>query len=167
MMVFAGPFKRRRDGRYAVRLDPKVRTVLASVAEQLGPMIDTEDDATARLFPPAYLGEERAVEETGYRSLVDEALRNHHHRSLGVLIDTASADVLTAEELGAWLSSIGAMRLVLGTRLDVSEDMDPPAAGDPTEAEFAVYSLLSAVQAAIIDVLASELPDEGAPERAL
>ena len=107
------------------------------------------------------------MEETGYRSLVDEALRNHHHRSLGVLIDTASADVLTAEELGAWLSSIGAMRLVLGTRLDVSEDMDPPAAGDPTEAEFAVYSLLSAVQAAIIDVLASELPDEGAPERAL
>ena len=70
-------------------------------------------------------------------------------------------------ELDAWLSAIGSMRLVLGTRLDVHEEMEPPAPGDPTEPEYAVYDLFGAVQAAIIEVLASSLPDGGAPERAL
>ena len=125
-MGFGGPFRRRRDGRYTVDVDPKLRTVLASVAEQLGPMIDADDPATTRLFPPAYVGEDTERQEAGYRALVDGALRNHHHRALDVLVETASAPTLTAGELEAWLSAIGSMRLVLGTRLDVSEDMDPP-----------------------------------------
>jgi len=166
-MVFAGPFKRRRDGRYTVRLDPNVRTVLASVAGQLGPMIDEDDVDTTRLFPPAYLGGDQAREEAGYRDLVDGALRNHHHRALDILVDTASAETLSPEELAAWLSAVGSIRLVLGTRLDVTEEMVPPPPGDPAEAEFAVYELVGEIQAAIVDVLASELPDEGAPESAL
>ena len=36
--------------------------------------------------------------------------------------------ILTESELNAWLSAVGSMRLVLGTRLDVSEDMAPPDA---------------------------------------
>ena len=166
-MGFGAPLRRRRDGRYAVDVDPKLRTVLASVAQQLGPMIDADDPATTRLFPPAYVGEDTAADEEGYRALVDGALRNHHHRALDVLVATASAETLTGEELDAWLSAIGSMRLVLGTRLDVSEDMEPPEAGDPRETEYAVYDLLGMVQAAIIEELASGLPDEGAPERAL
>ena len=167
VMGFGGPFRRRRDGRYSVDVDPKIRTVLAAVAQQLGPMIEAGDAATTRLFPPAYVGEERAPDEAGYRSLVDGALRNHHHRALDVLIETSSSETLSGEELDAWLSAIGSMRLVLGTRLDVSEDMDPPGPGDPKETEYAVYDLLGMVQAAIIDELASGLPDEGAPDRAL
>jgi hypothetical protein len=166
-VAFASPFRRRRDGRYTVRLDPNLRTVLASVAAQLGPMIDAGDEATTRLFPPAYLGDDQAGEEAGYRSLVDGALRNHHHQALGVLIDTVRADVLSEDEMDAWLSSIASMRLVLGTRLDVSEGMEPPAPGDPSEPEYAVYDLFGELQFAITEVLASSLPDEGAPERAL
>jgi hypothetical protein len=166
-MGFGGPFRRRRDGRYTVDVDPKLRTVLASVAEQLGPMIDADDPATTRLFPPAYVGEDTERQEAGYRALVDGALRNHHHRALDVLVETASAPTLSAGELEAWLSAIGSMRLVLGTRLDVSEDMEPPGPGDPAETEYAVYDLLGWVQAAIIEELASELPEDGAPERAL
>ncbi|MGO9027760.1 MAG: DUF2017 family protein [Acidimicrobiales bacterium] len=166
-MAFASLFRRRRDGRYTVRLDHNLRVVLVSVAQQLGPMIDAGDKATTRLFPPAYTGEDTAQQEQEYRTLVDGALRNHHHRALDTLINTAHADTLSAEELDAWLSAIGTMRLVLGTRLDVIEDMEPPEPGDPAGDEFVLYDLLGTVQANIIEVLASQLPDEGTPERAL
>ena len=67
----------------------------------------------------------------------------------------------------AWLSAIGSMRLVLGTRLDVSEDMETPDAEDPTAPEYALYELLGQLQYLMIEVLASELPDQGRPEGAL
>jgi Domain of unknown function (DUF2017) len=166
-MAFASAFRRRRDGRYTVRLNRDLRSVLVSVAQQMGPMIDADDEATTRLFPPAYLGDDTASAEEEYRSLVDEPLRNHHHQALDVLIDTGHADTLSAEELAAWLSAIGSMRLVLGTRLDVMEEMEPPEPGRPGADEFVLYQLLSAVQNDIVEMLADELPDDGDPERTL
>jgi hypothetical protein len=166
-MAFASPIRRRRDGRYSVRLPAQVRTMLASLAQQMVPMIDSDDPAVTRLFPPAYIGEDTADAEKQYRSLVDGALHGHHHQAVQVLAETVKADTLTADELSGWLSAIGSMRLVIGTRLDVSEDMDKPAAGDPSESEHAVFDLLGMLQATIVDVLAEDLPDEGEPARAL
>ena len=59
------------------------------------------------------------------------------------------------------------MRLVLGTRLDVSEDMAPPDPEDPTAPEYALYELLGQLQYLMIEVLAADLPEEGRPEGAL
>ena len=39
---------------------------------------------------------------------------------------TAEAESLSEEEFLAWLDAVGSLRLVLGTRLDVHEDMEPP-----------------------------------------
>lgn len=164
-MAFASPIRRRRDGRYTVRLPAQVRTMLAALAEQMVPMIDSEDPAVTRLFPPAYIGEDTADAEKQYRSLVDGALHNHHHQAVQVLSDTVNADTLTSDELSGWLSAIGSMRLVIGTRLDVSEDMEKPPPGDPSESEHAVFDLLGMLQATIVDVLAEDLPDEGEPAR--
>jgi hypothetical protein len=50
----SAPIRRRRDGRYAVKLDPGVRTVLVSMAEQLSPVLSPHEPMTRRLFPPAY-----------------------------------------------------------------------------------------------------------------
>jgi hypothetical protein len=166
-MAFASPIRRRRDGRYAVRLPAQVRTMLGSLAGQMIPMIDSEDPAVTRLFPPAYIGDDTADAEKQYRRLVDGALHNHHHQAVQILSETVRADTLTADELAAWLSAIGSMRLVIGTRLDVSENMETPASGDPSESEHAVFDLLGMLQATIVDVLAEDLPDEGEPARAL
>ncbi len=166
-MAFASPFRRRRDGTYAVRLNANVRTVLAAIADQVLPMVDSDDQATTRLFPPAYVEEGRGDEERAYRSLVDGALRGHHHQAFDTLISTATAETVSAAQLDDWLSAINSMRLVIGTRLDVSEGMEPPAPGDPDEPEYAVYELLGVVQASIVDALAAELPDEGTVEGAL
>jgi len=166
-MAFAAPIRRRRDGRYAVRLPAQVRTLLGSLAQQMVPMIDSDDPAATRLFPPAYIGNDTGDAEKQYRSLVDGALHNHHHQAVSTLAETVNADTLSAEELSGWLSAIGSMRLVIGTRLDVSEDMDPPTPGDPSESEHAVFDLLGMLQATIVDVLAADLPDEGEPARAI
>ena len=84
-----------------------------------------------------------------------------------MVAETAEADTLSEAELNAWLSAVGSIRLVLGTRLDVSEDMTPPDPSDPTAPEYALYELLGQLQYLMIDVLSAGLPDEGRPEGAL
>jgi len=161
------PIRRRRDGRYAVKLDPSVRAVLATMSAQLSPIIGPDERIARRLFPPAYPGESDQGAEQDYRALVDSALVNHHKQAFAVVAETAEADSLSESELDAWLSAVGSMRLVLGTRLDVSEDMDPPEPSDPTAPEFALYELLGQLQFLMIEVLSADLPEEGRPEGAL
>ena len=163
----SAPIRRRRDGRYAIKLDASVRAVLVNMAEQLSPILSPDEPMTRRLFPPAYAGEGEQGKEADYRKLVDNALINHHQEAFAVMAATAQADILTEPELNAWLSAVGSLRLVLGTRLDVSEDMEAPDPEEPTAPEYALYELLGQLQYLMIDVLAAGLPDEGRPEGAL
>jgi hypothetical protein len=163
-MGFLSPIRRQRDGRYRLRLDPAVRSLLRSVPEQLLPILGSDDPMTRRLYPPAYVGQDNAKAEADYRQMVGGVLENHHRQALETLVETADAETLSAEELNAWLAAIGTIRLVLGTRLDVSEDMEEPEGEDPRLPEFALYQLLSVLQEAIIEVLAEDLPVDGAPE---
>ena len=98
---------------------------------------------------------------------MDSALVNHHRQAFAVVAETAEADTLT--EAGARGLAVGGrvLRLVLGTRLDVSEDMDPPDPADPTAPEYALYELLGQLQYLMVEVLAADLPEEGRPEGAL
>jgi Domain of unknown function (DUF2017) len=163
----SAPIRRRREGRYALNLDPSVRAVLASMAEQVPALLEEHDPMTKRLFPPAYpaLGFEDA--ERDYRALVDHALVEHHREAFAVLAETSDADSLTEPELQAWMSAIGSIRLVLGTRLDVSEDMHAPDPEDPSAGEYALYELLGQLQYLMVEVLAAELPEEGRPDEVL
>jgi hypothetical protein len=163
----SAPIKRRRDGRYAVKLDPSVRAVLVTMAEQLSPILGPDEPMTRRLFPPAYAGDDEQGAEQVYRNLVDNALVNHHREAFAVMAATAQSDILTEAELDSWLSAVGSLRLVLGTRLDVSEEMEVPDPEDPTAPEYALYELLGQLQYLMIEVLAAGLPDEGRPEGVL
>jgi hypothetical protein len=163
----SAPIRRRRDGRYAIKLDPGVRAVLATMSQQLSPVVSPDDPMTRRLFPPAYPDQDAQGAELDYRKLVDSALINHHRQAFATVAETAEADTLSEAELNTWLSAVGSMRLVLGTRLDVSEDMDPPDPSDPTAPEYALYELLGQLQYLMIEVLSAQLPDEGRPEGAL
>ena len=161
------PIKRRRDGRYAIKLDEDVRTVLAELARQMIPAVENRDPMTRRLFPPAYPAEALSDVEADYRELVDTPLTNHHRDALSVLIETSESDTLSESELDAWLSAVGTMRLVLGTRLDVTEDMPAPGPDDPSAAEYGFFEFLGQLQYLIVEVLSDHLPDEGFPEGTL
>ncbi|HVC66228.1 MAG TPA: DUF2017 family protein [Acidimicrobiales bacterium] len=156
--------RRRRDGRYVIRLDANTRIVLADLARQLPAAIASRDPMVRRLFPPAYPTPELAGAERDYRELVDTALVNHHTQALEVLVATARAETLSGSEFHSWLDAIGSLRLVLGTRLDVHEDMGVPDPEDPMAAEYALFVFLGELQYLMVEALADDLPDEGRPE---
>ena len=163
----SSPIRRRRDGRYVIRLDPNARVVLADLARQLPEAIAARDPMVRRLFPPAYTADELAGAERDYRELVDAALVNHHTRALEVLAATAQADTLSDAEFHSWLDAVGSLRLVLGTRIDVHEDMEAPDPDDPVAAEYGLFAFLGELQYLMVEVLAEDLPDEGRPEGTL
>ena len=72
---------------------------------------------------------------------MDGALGNHHHPALDILIDTARADTLTADELDAWLSAIGTHAPGAGHPPRRHEDMEPPAPATRPAPEYALYDL--------------------------
>ncbi len=163
----SAPIRRRRDGSYAVKLDPDLRQLLGKLAAELSEGLDPSEPTERRLFPPAYVKTEDRGAEAAYRHLVTGALVSHHREALATLAETARASDLTEPEVHAWLSAVGSLRLVLGTRLDVSEDMEAPDPADPSAPDYAVYEVLGQLQYVLVEAVAAGLPDEGRPEGTL
>ena len=152
--------RRDRRGAFVVSLGRSERELLASIAPQVRRMLqeaDAQDDvAVSRLFPVAYSEESDAERETEYRLLAQDELRTSHDTALAVLESSAQADRLDADQASAWMRALNSIRLVLGTRLGVTEEGDerPDDPDDPRMAAFAVYDFLTALQAELIDALA-------------
>jgi hypothetical protein len=114
--------------------------------------------ALKRLFPPAYTGDDNA--ERSFVSLARADLLAHHRRALHVLSETASASSLDEEQLLGWLTAINDVRLVLGTVLDVGEDLgESEASTSPELPELIAYHYLSGLQSEVVQFLAKSLPD--------
>ncbi len=155
--------KRSRKGGFDLRIPADERELLRSVGPQLREVLvrdaagaqQGEDSAVARLFPVAYPDDEDR--QTEYRLLVHDELLSSHLGALAVLEETADADRLEEDQLLAWMRAINEVRLVLGTRLDVTEEGDerPSSPRDPRMSAFAVYDYLTYLQGEIIEVLSA------------
>ncbi len=150
--------RRNRHGQFEVRLDPPERELLRSLGPQMREIIDDRnagDAAVARLFPPAYRDDKDAERESEFRLLAGDELRTSHLAALTTLEQSAEAERLDEEQLLAWMRAINDVRLVLGTRLDVTEEGDerPTDLSDPRAPAFAVYDFLTWLQGEIIDAL--------------
>ena len=159
-----GLFRRRRitrtaAGTYQVRLPEPERTLLGRLADQLRDLLlETTDDPTVRrLFPTAY--NEDAERDREYQQLVRDELLERRLAALGTVEATLAADELSEEELSAWLGAINDLRLVLGTRLDVSEDLIEVEADDPDAPAYAVYEYLGFLLSEVVDALSEGLPE--------
>ncbi|HEX9969312.1 MAG TPA: DUF2017 family protein [Acidimicrobiales bacterium] len=153
---------RTRNGEFRLRLEQDERDLLRTLPGQLRELLEAGDDADPslrRLFPPAYLSEEDHEEE--YRRLMGDDLRDHHMQAIAIMEATIDSERLAEGELLAWLSAINDLRLVIGTRLDVSEDMDMGAVqpDDPRAPGLALYSYLSWLEEQMVDALAAGLPN--------
>jgi Domain of unknown function (DUF2017) len=145
---------RRRDGRWQLNLEPDERRLLASLAEQLRDLLDDEPDdpSLERLRPPAYPDDPEA--EAGYRLLAGEELRESRHAALAVLASTGELEVIDDDQATAWMQAINALRLVVGTRLDVSEDDEGPTSlADPDAPMWALYGYLTQLLGRTIEAL--------------
>jgi hypothetical protein len=155
MALFRRPrvVRRRHDGTYELNLDAPFRDVVRSLMGQLDELLaDTPDDPSMRrLRPPAYLDDPDA--DAAYQLLAGEELRASHHAAVARVLASVDATVLSEDDLWGWLQALNAVRLVAGTRLDISED-DHGGRREPANDEeaslWAVYDLTTALQHEVV-----------------
>lgn len=142
-----------------VRLPAVEREVLADLAGQLHSRLSCDLDASdlQRLFPPAY--EESLADEAEYQELVSNDLLAGRRAALARFRESLGASTLSDEELDCWLRALNDLRLVLGTRLEVTQETfeRPVLPGDPEAQDLAIYAYLSWLQEQV--VAASRLPE--------
>jgi hypothetical protein len=151
--------ERTAQGVYALRLPEAERALLRALPADLRSALEAapDDPSLRRLFPRAYEGEQ---DESAYRKLMGNELLEERRRALDVLAETAWAELLTPEQAQAWLTGLNDLRLVIGTRLDVSEDvlLGDLSEDDPRAPDLALYAYLSWLQEQFVEALSAELP---------
>jgi hypothetical protein len=148
------PIRRTRQGRFAVSLNADERNLLRVLPGQLRTILtETDDPGLRRLFPPAYSSPDHKEQAEEYRRLMTEDLVTRHGEALDTLERTAGATELTADELDGWMRSLNSLRLVLGTRLAVTEEDDPTT--HMTD-EHTLYYFLGYLQECAVEALSGE-----------
>ena len=156
-------FRRGPDDTLVVSLAPLELGLLADLPDALREVFDapTSDAAAKRLFPQAHL-EPTEEEAEEWRAMVHPDLLRQRLDALELLTSSFARAtekkewreiVLGPDDVQAWLGVLNDVRLVLGTRLGVTEeepDIDPDA---PEARAYAVYYWLTHLQGELIDML--------------
>ena len=136
------------NGNFLVNLREEEKIVLRDLPIELIKLLEAGDDdgSIFRLFPPGYTND--LGRQLEYDRLMRDELQKRHVEALRLLEDTISRPELTEDELFGWLKAINQLRLVLGTRLDVSSDDLSPItnADDPRASAYALYEYLGLLQ---------------------
>ena len=114
-----------------------------------------QDPALARLLPDAYRDDAEAADE--FRRLTESSLRREKvaaaERMLAALPEDGPGEVrLDLETAETWLSTLNDVRLALGTRLEVTEEMHEPDPDDPDAPAYVVYLWLTELQGVLLEV---------------
>ena len=144
-----------------MRLPAQERELLRTLPSQLRDLLGTDDPAVGRLFPPAYRDDpERQAE---FEGLVSPELSRERLDAVSVMEGSIDATDLSEEEMTAWLGAINDLRLVLGTRLDVTEELYEHgfSKDDPQSPAFAVFVYLGWLEEQIVEAMTSGLPEGG------
>ena len=164
------PFRRNRADGFDVVLEAGETAVLTRLCEELTTLLSGDgeqpDPVLDRLFPRAYLDPTEEEAEADWQRLVHGDLVDGRRRALASFEGTlAGAAVrrgrfeltLSEEQAQDWLAVLNDARLTLGTRLEVTEDLDLSGLDpdDPDTAPFAVYWWLGALQESLLDVLSA------------
>jgi uncharacterized protein DUF2017 len=152
--------RRTRRGRIELKIPAAEREVLrtlpAGIRESFDGMDPTNpghDPAVARLYPGAYLDD--VGQDAEFRRLMHGELHEGRLAALDAFEAGIDADELDDDQAHAWLRALNDIRLLLGTRLDVTEDeasrdVEPD---DPRAASLALYSYLSWLQEQLVEAL--------------
>lgn len=122
------------------------------------------DPARARLFPRAYLDPTEEQAEDDWQRMVHPELlaaKRSAARTMAATLERARSErgrvvvELDGSEAEAWLGVLNDLRLVLGTRLGIEEDVDLDALDpeDPDGAGRLFYVFLTAVAGGLVEAL--------------
>ena len=156
------PFRAARGGDVVARLEPAEAGIVGLLLDQLEQLLDADaddvggDPVMARLLPDGHRGDPELAAD--YRDLTEASLRSGKADDLAMVRATLPPDGgevrLDPEQAAAWLRTTNDLRLAMGTRLDVSEDTEPPEeiTGEEDQ-QLAVYYWLTALQGSLVDAL--------------
>ena len=145
-MSVAQPFRRRR-GRFVVSLGTGERELLVELCRQSRELLASEDPSSdpsvARLFPAAY--KDDPLRSLEFETNLGDAPRSGKLAAIDTVERTVQASELSEEELLVWMGAVNDFRLLLGTRIDITEESterDYPE-GDANHDAFQVYVYLT------------------------
>jgi hypothetical protein len=155
-MLNRRPVRRNKDGSYTIKITDDERQLLRELPSELVKLLESgEDDRSMfRLFPRAY--ESDLGRQVEYDRLMRDDLQARHVEALQVLERTAEAKELDEEQIDNWVRALNQLRLVLGTRLDLTDDSSEEdfAADSPTAGAYALYSYLTDLQSHAVEAMA-------------
>lgn len=153
------PVSANGDGTYRLDLREEERALIAAIAPDLRALLadDPNDEMLTRLFPTARPDDPEA--EAEFRELVRDELVTKRLARLDIVAELAEATVLDQEQLATWMGCVNDIRLVLGTRLEVSEDddFDELDEEDPESTARSAYWFLGWLLEHLVEASASEL----------
>ncbi len=156
------PFRSVRGGDVIARLEPAEAGIVGLLLDQLEQLLQADaddvggDPVIARLLPDGHRSDPELAAD--YRELTEASLRSGKADDLATvrasLPDGGGEVRLDPEQAAAWLRSSNDLRLALGTRLDITEDTEPPEeiTGEEDQ-QLAVYYWLTALQGSLVDAL--------------
>jgi Domain of unknown function (DUF2017) len=155
------PF-RRREGRFVVGLDAGERELLTEVCRQTKELLATEDPSShpsvARLFPAAY--KDDPLRSLEFETNLGDAPMNGKLAAIETVERTLDASDLSEEELLQWMGAVNDFRLLLGTRIEITEEateLDYPQ-GHPDHDAFQVYDYLTWLEEGMLRALGAPRP---------
>jgi hypothetical protein len=149
------PVKKVRGGRIAWNLSDEERRVLASTTDQMRSLLThgASDPDLKRLFPTGYHSDPEA--DAFWQITMHDQLLERHLGSLATFEAALQRTSMSTDEAEAVLRAMNQIRLVLGTKLDVSEEddlreLDPDSPDTPARA---IYGYLGWLQEWMIEAL--------------
>lgn len=117
-----------RDNRVRVRLDEDEAALLRRLASEMRTMLEahvSEDPVVQRLFPDAHSSPAEAAD---FRALTEGDLSASKRSALEVVTGSLETEgrvdaTLGEPQVDAWLSVLTDLRLAIGTRLEVTEEL--------------------------------------------
>jgi hypothetical protein len=121
------------------------------------------DPVLIRLYPDARPDD--PAWSARFRDMIRSDLDDARRENLAVVEDTLDARSIDDDQAEAWLHVLNDLRLVMGTRLDITEEREaePFDPEDPDAAAMIVYAYTGWLEGQFVEVLAAVLPDVPGP----
>ena len=150
------PVRRAAGGTFELRLSRGEREALRTVPGQIRELLEVENPSSnpgvARLFPPAYPDD--PLRNLDFERLATDELMQGRLAALDTMERTIDATALSEDELLAWMHVVNDARLILGTRIGVTEETtERDFADEPETTTFQLYGYLSWLLESIVRAL--------------
>ena len=150
-----GPIRRIGEDTFENLLRDEEKELLLILPDLVEEAILMNSPYVTRLFPPTYPFDDSAqniIERATTKSLAEK-----HIELLTCFAKTLNKATLSTSDVVVWTGAINDIRLLMGTALDVCEDMDLPKEDDPRFEDFVIYNYLSWLQSSLLEFLANDL----------